>query len=142
MGEGDSETRAGFAALFACCGLPIANADPALLVLFPEMDAEADVSEITKAFWGILHKSPDEVMCASSCIGVRHEGSDHASVIACTLLPYAEGFNLAPTLAGAGGAVRLNHRHCVLGGAACSGQAGADGARITSAADTVPPRRR
>ena len=123
-GETEDATRAGFAALFARNALPIDAADPSRLVLFPEMDAEADVPEITEACWGILGKSPDDVMCASSRMVVRQKGSVQASVIACTLLPHAEGFNLGPSLASARGPVRLNHRHCarfcVLGGANCS----------------------
>ena len=124
-GESDGATRAGFAALFASHGLTIDAADPARLVLFPEMETDADVPEITEACWDLLGKSPDEVMCASSRMVVRRKGSDQTSVIACTLLPYAEGFDLGSTLAGARGPVRLNHRHCarfcVLGGARCSG---------------------
>lgn len=124
-GETEDGTRAGFAALFASRELPINAADPARLVLFPEMETDAEVPEITDSCWGILGKSPDDVMCASSRMVVRHKGSDQASVIACTLLPYGEGFDLGPTLAGARGPVRLNHRHCarfcVLGGATCSG---------------------
>lgn len=124
-GETEGGTRAGFAALFASRELPINATDPARLVLFPEMETDAEVPEITDSCWGILGKSPDDVMCASSRMVVRHKGSDQASVIACTLLPYAEAFDLGPTLAGARGPVRLNHRHCarfcVLGGATCSG---------------------
>ena len=45
-------------------------------------------------------------------------------VVACTLLPYDQGFELGATLAEASGSVALNHPHCarfcVLGGASCS----------------------
>lgn len=116
--------RKGFAALFAAEAIPVDAEDPHALVLFPEMDAAADVPEISEACWGILGKSPDDVMCASSRMVVRRKGSDRASVVACTLLPYDAAFDLGPTLAGAAGPVALNHRHCakfcVLGGAACS----------------------
>jgi hypothetical protein len=94
------------------------------LTIFPEMDETADVPEITEACWGILGKSPDSVMCASSRMVVKFKGGAHPTVIACTLLPYDPRFDLGPTLAGALGRVPLNHPHCakfcVLGGGACS----------------------
>jgi len=123
-GESEAEARAGYARLFAELGVPVDAADPARLVLFPEMDAGHDVPEITEGCWGILHKSPDDVMCASSRMVVRRKGEATARVVACTLLPYDPRFDLGPTLAGALGAVPLNHPHCakfcVLGGASCS----------------------
>ena len=98
--------------------------DPAQLVLFPEMDAGADVPEISDACWGILGQSPEGVMCASSRMVVKRRGGALA-VVACTLLPYAEAFSLGRTLAESTGTVSLNHPHCarfcVLGGASCSG---------------------
>jgi hypothetical protein len=88
------------------------------------MDAGADVPEITEACWGILGKSPESVMCASSRMVVKFKGAARPSVIACTLLPYDSRFDLGPTLAGAMRSVPLNHPHCarfcVLGGGACS----------------------
>ena len=57
-------------ALFAGLGL----ACPAL-VLFPEMDAAADVPEISTACWGILGVDPDSLMCASSRMVVRRRPS-------------------------------------------------------------------
>lgn len=124
-GEGEAETRVGFARLFEELGAPIDAADPARLVLFPEMDATQDVPEITEACWGVLGKSPEDVMCASSRMVVRHRGSGQATVAACTLLPYDPAFDFGPTLAAARVAIPLNHPHCarfcVLGGASCSG---------------------
>jgi hypothetical protein len=63
-------------------------------MVFPEMDAAAEMPEITEA------------------------------CLACTLLPYDELFELGPSLAAAAsGAVPLNHPHCakfcVLDGCAC-----------------------
>jgi hypothetical protein len=82
------------------------------------------VSEITTACWGILHKSPSDVMCASSRMVVKRKGAMRTSVLACTLIPYDPGFELGETLAQANRAVALNHPHCakfcVLGGASCS----------------------
>ena len=88
------------------------------------MDETAEVPEITTACWGILGKSPKDVMCASSRMVVRHKGAAAPSVIACTLLPYDPQFDLGTTLREAEGPVQLNHPHCakfcVLGGASCS----------------------
>jgi hypothetical protein len=123
-GESEAEIRRGFAALFAELGVAIDADDPAALTVFPEMDEGADVPEITEACWGILGKSPDDVMCASSRMVVKFKGASRPSVIACTLLPYDPRFDLGSTLAGALGRVALNHPHCakfcVLGGGACS----------------------
>jgi uncharacterized Fe-S cluster-containing radical SAM superfamily protein len=122
--EGEAAMRAGFARLFADHAIPIDAADPVALMLFPEMDARADVPEITEACWGILHKSPDSVMCASSRMVVKRRGAARPAVVACTLLPYDPQFELGATLAEASRPVALNHPHCakfcVLGGAACS----------------------
>jgi hypothetical protein len=93
-------------------------------MLFPEMDTTREVPEITEACWGILHKSPEDVMCASARMVVRRNGAPHPAVLACTLLPYDERFELGTTLAEARQAVSLNHPYCasfcVLGGGACS----------------------
>ncbi len=123
-GEDETAERAGFARLFAAHAIPVDAHDPAALVLFPEMDAAADVPEITDACWSILGKSPADVMCATSRMVVRRKGAAHPSVLACTLVPYDEAFALGTTLAEAARAVPLNHPHCakfcVLGGASCS----------------------
>ena len=120
----EATLRADFARLFARIGVDIDATDPGRLVLFPEMDALADVPEITTACWGILQKSPDSVMCATSRMVVKHRDRGVPSVAACTLLPYDPQFDLGPSLASASRAVALNHPHCatfcVLGGAACS----------------------
>jgi uncharacterized Fe-S cluster-containing radical SAM superfamily protein len=123
-GETEAEIRRGFAGLFADLGLAIDAEDPLALTVFPELDAEADVPEITETCWGLLGKSPDSVMCASSRMVVKFKEAARPSVVACTLLPYDPRFDLGPTLAGALGHVALNHPHCakfcVLGGGACS----------------------
>jgi hypothetical protein len=123
-GESEAETRAGFAALFAAQGWPIDAADPARLVLFPEMDDVTDVPEITESCWGILHKSPASVMCSSSRMVVKAKGASAPHVVSCTLLPYDPQFAMGASLAEATAPVSLNHRFCaqfcVLGGASCS----------------------
>ena len=122
--ETEDEVRAGYARLFAGLAIAIDASSPVSLVLFPEMDARVDVPEITTACWGILKKSPDSVMCASTRMVVKRKGAVRPAVVACTLLPYDPQFELGNTLAENIGAVRLNHPHCakfcVLGGAACS----------------------
>jgi uncharacterized Fe-S cluster-containing radical SAM superfamily protein len=122
--ESDYTARLGYAALFAQHGLPIELSDPAQLVLFPEMDAHADVPEITTACWDILSVSPASMMCASSRMVVKRKGEGTPRVAACTLLPYDPQFDMGATLAEASQAVTLNHPHCarfcVLGGASCS----------------------
>ena len=122
--ETNDELRDGYARLFAANEIPVDAHDPVRLMLFPEMEPGRDVPEITTACWGILHKAPDDVMCASARMVVKRKGAAVPAVVACTLLPYDPGFELGRTLAEASGAVALNHPYCasfcVLGGAACS----------------------
>ena len=123
-GDTDAESRAGYAALFAKEAFAIDANDPGATVLFPEMDETAEVPEITTACWGILNKSPKDVMCSTSRMVVKRRGADKPAVLACTLLPYDKQFELGQTLEEAERPVRLNHQHCakfcVLGGASCS----------------------
>ncbi len=123
-GESEAEARAGYCALFERHGFAIDAQNPGQTVLFPEMDETVEVPEITTACWGILNKTPDSVMCASSRMVVKRKGADAPAVLACTLLPYAPEFEMGATLAAAERPVQLNHPHCakfcVLGGASCS----------------------
>lgn len=122
--EDEGSARAAFAALFAAERLEIDAFNRGALVLFPEMEPGADVPEITEACWGLLHRAPSEMMCASSRMVVRRRGSEAPVVVACTLIPYDPGFEMGRTLAEASGRVSLNHpfcaQFCVLGGASCS----------------------
>ncbi len=122
--EGEAETRAGFAALFAKNNFKIDAQDPGMTVIFPEMDEQVEVPEITTACWSILDTSPDAMMCASSRMVVKRRGAEKPAVLACTLLPYSAEFELGHSLEEAEGSVQLNHPHCakfcVLGGASCS----------------------
>jgi uncharacterized Fe-S cluster-containing radical SAM superfamily protein len=133
----EAQLRAGYARLFAARGVPVDAADPSALVLFPEMDPEVDVAEISEACWGILGVDPAAQMCASSRMVVKRKGAANPAVVACTLLPYEDGFELGRTLAEAAGPVALNHPHCarfcVLGGGSCNAPEvqGADPARPT-----------
>ena len=123
-GESDAQARKGFQDLFNREGFQIDAANPAALVLFPEMDETADVPEITTDCWSILGKSPGQVMCSSSRMVVKRKGAEKPTVVACTLLPYEAEFDLGPTLQDAEKPVFLNHPHCakfcVLGGASCT----------------------
>src|SRR5215469_8642868 len=86
-GEPEEDIRAGFAELFAELDVAIDAEDPVALMVFPEMDGAADVPEITEACWGILGKSPEDVMCATSRMVVKRKDAAVPAVIACTLLP-------------------------------------------------------
>ncbi|MGE3247811.1 MAG: radical SAM protein [Beijerinckiaceae bacterium] len=123
-GEAEPVVRAGYGRLLAGLGLSIDASDPVGLVLFPEMDEKADVPEITEACWGILGKSPSDIMCSNARMVVKRKGADAPAVLACTLLAYDEQFELGRTLKESSKPVPLNHPHCakfcVLGGAACS----------------------
>jgi len=123
-GDSDQDSRAGYQALFAKHGFDIDAQNPGMTVLFPEMDETVEVPEVTTACWGILNKSPRDIMCASSRMVVKRKGADKLAVLACTLLPYSPEFEMGETLEEAEKAVKLNHKHCakfcVLGGASCS----------------------
>ncbi len=73
-GETDADARRGYATLFAGLGIKLDVDDPMRLVLFPEMDATADVPEVTEACWALVGKSPDAMMCATSRMVVRRRG--------------------------------------------------------------------
>ena len=122
--ESDEQARAGYNALFIEHQLPIDAANPAKLVMFPEMDEKADVPEITSDCWSILSVDPGNMMCATSRMVVKRKGEEMPRVAACTLLPYQDEFDLGETLVEASKSVQLNHPHCarfcVLGGASCS----------------------
>lgn len=98
--------------------------DSEKFVVFPEMSPTKEVPEITTECWGILDKSPNDIMCSSSRMIVKRKGEDQAKVLACTLLAYDKEFELGETLSAAQKKVQLNHSYCaqfcVLGGASCS----------------------
>ena len=132
-GEPEAEARAGYTRLVRAHNWPIDAASPAELMLFPEMDGEHDVPEITTACWDILKVSPSQMMCASSRMIVKRKDAERPVVLPCTLLPYDSAFEMGATLEEAAaaeggmfqnGAVKLCHAHCakfcVLGGGSCS----------------------
>ncbi len=124
-GDDEQAMRTGFKKLLEAHGVDLDVQDPERLVLFPEMDEDAETPEITTECWELLGVRPSDVMCASSRMVIRHKGATRPTVVSCTLLPYARPFDLGPTLAGALGEVALNHPHCsrfcVVGGGKCSG---------------------
>lgn len=123
-GETEQSLRQGFAALFAAHEIAVDAHDPVRLMLFPEMEPQQDVPEITTACWGILHKSPDDVMCSGARMVVKRRDAAHPVVLACTLLAYDPRFEMGASLKEASAPVSLNHpfcaSFCVLGGASCS----------------------
>ena len=122
--ESEAQSRKGYADLIRSNGWNINTDDSKQLVLFPEMDGQVDVPEITMACWDILGKSPDGLMCSNARMVVRRKGANQATVLACTLLWDDDQFELGPTLKAARTPIKLNHPHCakfcVLGGASCS----------------------
>lgn len=94
------------------------------LTVFPEMSAAAEPPEITTECWGLLDKTPDSVMCASSRMVVKRRGEARPAVLACTLIPYDARFELGRTVKESWRPVALQHAHCasfcVLGGGSCS----------------------
>jgi len=122
--EPEESLRQGYARLFAQNEIAVDAFDPVALILFPEMNASADVPEITEHCWNILGVNPQDMMCASSRMVLRRRGAERPAVVACTLIAYDEQFELGGSLAEAARAVSLNHPHCarfcVLGGGACS----------------------
>jgi organic radical activating enzyme len=124
-GDSEQALRQGFAKTLQELGITLDADNANDLVLFPEIDPTAQVPEITTECWGILGVNPDEMMCASSRMVVKHKDNSLPSVMACTLLPYEAEFDLGTTLKDALGPVALNHpscaKFCVLGGGSCSG---------------------
>ena len=122
--EGDGLLRTGYEKLFAELDISVDASNSRSLVLFPEMNEQEDVVEITTDCWGILNVDPNQMMCASSRMIVKHKGASRPAIMACTLLAYDEQFNMGEKLASAREEVSLNHEFCstfcVLGGASCS----------------------
>ena len=116
--------RKGFGTLFLNEKIAIDASNPDSLVLFPEMDDQIDVPEITESCWDVLGVSPSKLMCSRSRVVLKRKGDSFPVVSPCTLLPYERTFDFGSTLASAQHPVKLKHPHCskfcVLGGASCS----------------------
>jgi MoaA/NifB/PqqE/SkfB family radical SAM enzyme len=122
--EKEEDLRKNFGVFIKNNNLRLDTNSPKQLVTFAEMDEKMDTSEITTSCWDILKKDPNDVMCSWSRMVVRKKNSKSPSVIACTLLPYADEFDLGETLTNSLQKIYLNHKHCskfcVLGGSSCS----------------------
>ena len=123
-GDSEEQTRKDFNAFILKHDLPMDANSTKDLVTFTEMDVKQDTPEITTECWTILNKNPESIMCSSSRMIVKKKGNEKPSVIACTLLPYDEAFDLGSTLKQSMQRIYLNHPHCskfcVLGGSSCS----------------------
>jgi molybdenum cofactor biosynthesis enzyme MoaA len=122
--EKEEDLRKNFGAFIKNNNLRLDTNSPKELVTFAEMDEKIDTPEITTSCWDILKKDSNDVMCSWSRMVVRKKNSKSPSVIACTLLPYADEFDLGETLTNSLQKIYLNHKHCskfcVLGGSSCS----------------------
>ena len=122
--ESEEQVRKLFSEFIFKHRLPVDAQSRNDLVTFTEMDVKQDTPEITTECWNILNKSPETVMCYSSRMIVKKKGKEKPSVIACTLLPYDEAFELGSSLKSSMQRIYLNHPHCsrfcVLGGSSCS----------------------
>ena len=122
--EKEEDLRKNFGTFIKNNNLKLDTNSPKELVTFAEMDEKIDTPEITTSCWDILNKDPNDVMCSWSRMVVRKKNSKNPSVIACTLLPYADEFDLGETLTNSLQKIYLNHKHCskfcVLGGSSCS----------------------
>jgi molybdenum cofactor biosynthesis enzyme MoaA len=122
--EKEEDLRKNFGTFIKNNNLRLDTNSPKQLVTFAEMDEKIDTPEITTSCWDILKKDPNDIMCSWSRMVVRKKNSKSPSVIACTLLPYADEFDLGETLTNSLQKIYLNHKHCskfcVLGGSSCS----------------------
>ena len=123
-GEQEDQLRDNFNLFIDKYNLKLDAKSKEQLVTFTEMDEKVDTPEITTACWNLLGKNPNDMMCSSSRMVVKKKTSPKPSVIACTLLPYEDEFDLGQNLTDSLKKIYLNHKHCskfcVLGGSSCS----------------------
>ena len=123
-GEQEDQLRDNFNLFIDKYNLKLDAKSKEQLVTFAEMDEKVDTPEITTACWNLLDKNPDDIMCSSSRMVVKKKTSPKPSVIACTLLPYDDEFDLGQNLTSSLKKIYLNHKHCskfcVLGRSSCS----------------------
>jgi uncharacterized Fe-S cluster-containing radical SAM superfamily protein len=123
-GEQEDQLRDNFNLFIDKYNLKLDAKSKEQLVTFAEMDEKVDTPEITTACWNLLGKNPDDIMCSSSRMVVKKKTSPKPSVIACTLLPYDDEFDLGQNLTNSLKKIYLNHKHCskfcVLGESSCS----------------------
>lgn len=123
-GEQEDQLRDNFNQFIDKYNLKLDAKSEQQLVTLTEMDEKLDTPEITTACWNILGKNPDDIMCSWSRMVVKKKGKEKPSVIACTLLPGEDEFDLGESLTNSLQKIHLNHKHCskfcVLGGSSCS----------------------
>ena len=123
-GETVEDTRIGYGKLFKKRKYSIDPYDPLDTVLFPEIDENTEVPEITTDCWKVLKKDPATIMCSYSRMVAKRKGAAKPVVLACTLITTSSEFELGHTLKEAEVDISLNHaicsKFCVLGGASCS----------------------
>ena len=88
LSDNEQTARMAYEELFRLHNFKIDAFNPSETVLFPELEENAEVPEITESCWNILDKSPNDMMCSSSRMVVKRKGASLPSVVACTLLPY------------------------------------------------------
>ena len=123
-GEEEDQLRNNFNQFIDKYNLKLDAKSKQQLVTFVEMDKKVDTPEITTDCWNILSKDPNDIMCSWSRMVVKKKDMSKPSVIACTLLPYEDEFDLGQSLTNSLQKIYLNHKHCskfcVLGGSSCS----------------------
>ena len=87
-GESEATARAGYAALIAARGWPIEPTIPAPCAVPGDGRPRTTCRRSPTACWGILGKTPSDVMCATSRMVVKRKGAAEPIVLPCTLLPY------------------------------------------------------
>ena len=97
-GEEEDQLRNNFNKFIEKYSLNLDAKSEKQLVTFVEMDNKVDTPEITTACWNILGKNPDDIMCSWSRMVVKKKDTLTPSVIACTLLPYEDEFDLGQSL--------------------------------------------
>ena len=122
--ESQLVARNGYQDLLTDHDIAINAQDAKELTIFPEMDMDREVPEITIHCWGILDKEPSTMMCSNSRMVVKRRGEESCKVLSCTLLAYDPQFEMGQSLKESFQEVALNHKFCaqfcVLGGASCS----------------------
>ena len=96
--DNEQTARMAYEELFRLHNFKIDAFNPSETVLFPELEENAEVPEITESCWNILNKSPNDLMCSNSRMGVKRKRASLPSVVACTLLPYDLEFDLGTDL--------------------------------------------
>ena len=94
------------------------------LILFPDMNENNNVPEISEQCWSILKKSPSSVMCSNSRMVVKRKNSSSPVILSCTLVTKDKDFELGSDIKNSSKTTYLKHPYCsqfcVLGNSSCS----------------------